>query len=242
MNLYFAHCSRLFAIIALGCLLFISASVASPLHERNLRVRDAAGRNLLKRELIITMLDGSPPNSRFVNLLDQWEVAEKGLRLAPEGSERQARIVRFMEAKGTQLMNLMEGIAILQSRVPNSPTATTSAVSTDTFAEPTPSPEDTETRDDPRSETTATEVSEGPEVTVIPQGNHNTVVLETEGRTITRVLGGTAPSATAGSASGAQNGNQYAHSASDLPGGSSRTLSTALWFVSAAWAVVVFLM
>lgn len=70
-----------------------------------------------KRKLFITMLNGGPVESRFVNLLDLWHQAERAIERTPEGSPRRAELVQFQLETATQLTRLMEGVAILQSTV-----------------------------------------------------------------------------------------------------------------------------
>ncbi|KAH6917461.1 hypothetical protein BKA70DRAFT_335365 [Coprinopsis sp. MPI-PUGE-AT-0042] len=84
---------------------------------------DAQIRNFLrKRELVITMLNGAPVESRFVNLLDLWHMAEKAVERTPPGTPRHAELVDFQETTAFQLTRLMQGVAILQSVVNPGPT------------------------------------------------------------------------------------------------------------------------
>lgn len=105
---------------------------------------------LQKRKLFITMLNGGPVESRFVNLLDLWHIAEKAIERTPEGSPRRAELVDFQLNTATELTRLMEGVALLQSSV-GTPTPTppleidpepafTVAESTPTATEAAPAP------------------------------------------------------------------------------------------------------
>lgn len=111
---------------------------------------------LRKRELFIVMLNGGPVESRFVNLLDLWHMAEKAIERTPADTPRHTELVDFQLTTATKLTKLMEGVASLQSSV----------------AGPSPTPEsEGQVFTDVDTETTSTEGRPSPTSSANPESS-----------------------------------------------------------------------
>lgn len=132
--------------------------------------------NYRRRDLRIKTLDGSQVQPFLVNLLDQYEVTQKGVEAATKGTELYDNLLQHMEDVKGDLLAAIDGVGTLVSVQP-APTPTTAQSST---AVP--------------SETSTESPAKDPAVTIIPQDNPEIVVVASGGQTTTITL---SPGATA---------------------------------------------